>query len=50
MKRTAILTVRIEPDLKTQLIAAADANDRSLASLVAKVLREWIDGEKGKKA
>ena len=42
MVRTEPLGVRISPELKAKLIAAAQAEDRSLASLVERVLREWL--------
>ena len=42
MERTDPLGVRVPPDLKAALIAAAIADDRSLASLVERALREWL--------
>lgn len=42
MERTKPLGVRVSPDLKTVLVKAAKAEDRSLASLVERVLTEWV--------
>jgi hypothetical protein len=42
MVRTDQLGVRVSPDLKAALIAAAHREDRSLASLVERILREWL--------
>ncbi len=44
--RTDILVVRLAPALKNRIEAAAIADDRSVASLVAKALREWVSEQK----
>lgn len=42
MERTEHLGVRVPPDVKDALAHAAKTEDRSLASLVEKALREWL--------
>lgn len=41
-KRTASLGVRVQPNVKAALEAAAEADNRSVASLVEKVLIDWL--------
>ena len=41
MGKTAVINVRIEPELKEALEWCAAADHRSLASLVEKVLADW---------
>ena len=38
--KTATLTFRIEPDIKNALCAAADRDHRSIANMVAVMIRE----------
>lgn len=42
MDRTEPLGVRVPPDLKTELVLLARAQDRSLASLVERILRRAL--------
>lgn len=42
MARTQPLGFRVDPDLKDALERAAREDDRSVSSLVLKVLREWL--------
>jgi predicted HicB family RNase H-like nuclease len=42
MVRTEPLGVRVTPDLKAELMKAAKAEDRSLASLVERILIAWV--------
>lgn len=42
MVRTEPLGVRVSPEVKAKLLAAAKAEDRALASLVERILKEWI--------
>lgn len=41
MAKTAPLGFRIEPDLKAALEQAAKDDDRSVSSLVERILRKW---------
>lgn len=40
-ERTSQISFKITPELKSALEAAAAADDRSVSSLVMKVLNEW---------
>ena len=40
-----LMCVRIDPALKAELERAARADQRSLSSLVAKVLRDWVQAK-----
>ena len=42
MSREEQLGVRVPPDLKAALVAEAKLEDRSLASLVERILRDWL--------
>ena len=42
MARTNPLGVRVEPEIKEALERAAKADDRSVSSLVERVLRGWL--------
>ena len=44
-KRDAHVTVRMPEEMRRQLKARADADERSLASLIVKVLQEYLDGK-----
>jgi len=46
--KDASITVRLPSDLKAQLEAAAEREDRTLSKLVERVLSEWQKGQ-GKK-
>ncbi len=46
MARTNPLGVRVEPDVKDALERAAKADDRSVSSLVERILKQWLT-EKG---
>ena len=36
------LSIRVDPELKAALERAAVADDRSMASIIQRVLREWL--------
>ena len=42
MARTNPLGVRVEADIKAALERAAAADDRSISSLVERILRAWL--------
>jgi hypothetical protein len=42
MVRTAPLGFRVEPDLKAALERAAKDDDRSVSSLVERILKGWL--------
>jgi hypothetical protein len=42
MAKTAPLGFRIDPDLKSALEKAAKDDDRSVSSLVERILRAWV--------
>jgi len=42
MARTNSLGVRVEPEIKDALEKAAKADDRSVSSLVERILRTWL--------
>lgn len=42
MARTNPLGVRVTPDIKTALERAAKDDDRSVSSLVERILRAWL--------
>jgi hypothetical protein len=42
MVRTAPLGFRIEPEMKAALERAAKADDRSVSSLVERILKAWL--------
>ena len=42
MARTNPLGVRVQPDIKAALERAAAADDRSVSSLVERILRAWL--------
>jgi predicted transcriptional regulator len=46
MVRTEPLGVRVSPEIKAKLMEIAKAEDRALASLVERILREWIAEQK----
>lgn len=48
MAKTANIALRVEPELKAALEKAAAEDVRSLASLVEKILTDWVK-TKGKK-
>ena len=43
MAKTAVLSFRIEEDLKAGLEVAAAADGRSVSSFVERILRAWLD-------
>lgn len=43
MARTNPLGVRVEPEIKDALERAAKADDRSVSSLVERILRGWLE-------
>ncbi len=43
MAKTAVLSFRIEDDLKAGLELAAAADGRSVSSFVERILRSWLD-------
>lgn len=42
MTRIASISIRVEPDLKEAAERAAKADHRTVASLIEKVLTEWL--------
>lgn len=42
MARTAALGFKVEPDLKAALEQAAAEDQRSVSSLVVKILSDWV--------
>jgi hypothetical protein len=42
MAKTTAISVRVYPQIKAALQKAAEADHRSLASLVVKILVEWL--------
>lgn len=42
MARTAAIHIRVEPDVKVAVEQAAEADRRTVASLVEKLLVEWL--------
>lgn len=42
MARTNPLGVRVEPEIKEALERAAKADDRSVSSLVERILKQWL--------
>lgn len=53
MTRTEPLGVRVSPEIKAKLLEIAQSEDRALASLVERILRDWLSAQsvtkKGKK-
>jgi predicted HicB family RNase H-like nuclease len=51
MDRDALLQIRVTAELKRALVAAARAEERSLASLASRILSQWVErnGPKPKK-
>jgi len=45
MAKTPPLGVRLDPDVKAALERAAQADDRSLSALIAKIVAEWVRRE-----
>ncbi|NBC32486.1 MAG: ribbon-helix-helix protein, CopG family [Alphaproteobacteria bacterium] len=45
-RRTAALSIRIDPELKKELERLAEADRRSVASLVEKVLADFVESKK----
>jgi predicted transcriptional regulator len=43
MAKTHALSFRVEPELKSGLERAAQADRRSLSSLIEKILAEWVE-------
>ena len=43
MARTASIGIRVEPDLKEAAEKAAKDDHRTVASLIEKVLTEWLE-------
>ena len=43
MVKTAAISLRVEPELKAALEAAATADRRTLASFIEKLLAEWVE-------
>ena len=43
MNRSEMLGIRVRPDLKVALEKEAAADDRSVSSLVERVLRTWLE-------
>jgi len=43
MARTASIGIRVEPDLKEAAEKAAKADHRTVASLIEKILTEWLE-------
>ena len=46
MARTNPLGVRVEPEIKEALERAANADDRSVSSLVERILKTWLQDNK----
>jgi hypothetical protein len=46
MLKTEAISVRVSTDLKNALVKAAERDHRSLASLVVKILVEWLTERK----
>jgi hypothetical protein len=44
MAKTAAISVRVPPELKSALESEAEMDHRTLASLVEKILAEWLRG------
>lgn len=42
MARTNPLGVRVEPEIKEALEKAAKADDRSVSSIVERILKQWL--------
>lgn len=42
MARTAPTSMRLDPEVKAALERAAKADDRSVSSLVTRILRAWL--------
>jgi predicted HicB family RNase H-like nuclease len=42
MDKTSALGFRIPDEMKAALVAAAKKDDRSVSSLVTRILREWL--------
>jgi predicted HicB family RNase H-like nuclease len=49
-RKTETLNIRIDPDVKRRAQAAADADRRSLASLIEKLLDDYARGAERAKA
>ncbi len=45
MARTASIGIRVEPDLKEAAERAAKDDHRTVASLIEKVLTEWLEAK-----
>ncbi len=43
MDRDALLQIRVTAELKRALVAAARAEERSLASLASRILSQWVE-------
>lgn len=50
-KRTEQVNVRLDPEMKAELTAFADAQHRSLSNLILAVLKDWLAAQReiGKK-
>jgi hypothetical protein len=45
MAKTTPLGVRLEPDVRDALTQAAKDDSRSISSLIAKILTDWLRGK-----
>jgi predicted HicB family RNase H-like nuclease len=43
-KRTGQLVLRVEPELRAELEAAAEEERRPMANLIRNILADWVDG------
>ena len=42
MVRTAPTSIRLDPDVKAALVRAAQDDDRSVSSLIERILKAWL--------
>ncbi|MGN0985138.1 MAG: DUF1778 domain-containing protein [Candidatus Enterenecus sp.] len=47
MNKTELLQVRVSPDLKAKIKAAADADNRSVSGYVENLIKQAIDKREG---
>jgi predicted transcriptional regulator len=45
MAKTPPLGVRLDPDVKAALEMAAEADDRPLSAMIAKIVAQWVRRE-----
>lgn len=45
MPKSASFSLRIDPEIHEAIKAEAAAQDRSVAYIIAKILKDWVDGQ-----